>query len=84
MTRAIDAGFADAARAWARGDALATVLENGLPGGDFVRNIKQLVDLLRQVALVAPDRNTRATAVEAAEALFRGVVAASTGLTTDA
>ncbi|MBA2608826.1 MAG: hypothetical protein H0U92_07815 [Actinobacteria bacterium] len=80
LTRAIDAGFADAARSWARGDALAEVLEGGLPGGDFVRNIKQLVDLLRQIAIVASDRHTRTIAASAADALFRGVVAASTGV----
>ena len=49
-----------------------------LSGGDFVRNIKQLIDLLRQVTEVAPDAATRATAVEAGEQLFRGVIAAST------
>lgn len=80
LTREIDAGFADAARAWARGEDLAKVLEGGLPGGDFVRNIKQLVDLLRQVALVAPNPLTRAAAEEASEALYRGVVAVATGL----
>lgn len=80
LTREVDAGFADAARAWARGEDLAKVLEGGLPGGDFVRNIKQLVDLLRQIALVAPNPLTRASAEEASEALYRGVVAVATGL----
>jgi ATP-dependent RNA helicase HelY len=80
LTREIDAGFADGARAWARGEDLAKVLEGGLPGGDFVRNVKQLVDLLRQIALVAPNPLTRAAADEASEALYRGVVAVATGL----
>jgi ATP-dependent RNA helicase HelY len=80
LTRGVDAGFADGARAWARGDGLAEVLEGGLPGGDFVRNVKQLVDLLRQIAIVAEDRHTRTSAAAAADALFRGVVSASSGV----
>jgi ATP-dependent RNA helicase HelY len=65
--------------AWASGDALADVLDedDDLTGGDFVRNVKQVVDLLRQLALAAPTEATRATADAAAEACFRGVVAAS-------
>ena len=43
-------------REWARGDDLADVLaDDELTGGDFVRNVKQCVDLLRQIADVAPD-----------------------------
>ena len=53
------------------------VEDEELSGGDFVRNVKQLIDLLRQLALLAPSPDTRATAAEAAERLFRGVVAAS-------
>jgi ATP-dependent RNA helicase HelY len=44
-------------------------------GGDFVRTTKQLVDLARQVALVAPDAATRERAREVGELAFRGVVA---------
>ena len=33
-----------------------------MTGGDFVRNVKQTIDLLRQVADVAPDPATAATA----------------------
>ena len=51
-----------------------------LSGGDFVRTTKQLIDLLRQLALVAPVAATRAAAEHAAEALFRGVVAASSSV----
>jgi ATP-dependent RNA helicase HelY len=65
--------------AWAAGDSLADVLEDDedLTGGDFVRHVKQVVDLLHQVADVAPDPDTAARAREAAGACFRGVVAAS-------
>ncbi len=61
------------------GQRLEHVLERAeLAPGDFVRNIKQLIDLLRQLAVVAaPD--TAATARHAAASLQRGVVAASVG-----
>jgi hypothetical protein len=42
--------------------------------------MKQLLDLLRQMALVAPQRATRKAAEQAAEQLFRGVVAASSAV----
>ncbi|MGH9172654.1 MAG: DEAD/DEAH box helicase [Acidimicrobiales bacterium] len=48
-----------------------------MTGGDFVRNVKQIVDLLRQIAAVAPSPELRTTASTAASRLLRGVVAAS-------
>ena len=91
LTREIDAGFVGVAYAWANGDALDEVLGDGasfasgaggLTGGDFVRNIKQLVDLLRQIAIVAPVPATGKAATEAADALFRGVIVASSSVGT--
>jgi ATP-dependent RNA helicase HelY len=78
-TRPPDPGLADAVHAWASGDALADVLDedDDLTGGDFVRNVKQVIDLLRQLALAAPSVETRANADAAADSCFRGVVAAS-------
>ena len=77
-TRAVDPGFADVAWRWARGQPLEQVLARAeLAPGDFVRNAKQLVDLLRQLALVAPVPGTARAAGTAAEALQRGVVAAT-------
>ncbi len=78
-TRRPDAGLVDAMHAWAAGDSLADVLDEDdeLTGGDFVRHVKQVVDLLRQLADAAPDPATRTTAAAAADACFRGVVAAS-------
>jgi ATP-dependent RNA helicase HelY len=77
-TRQPDAGFAAAAHAWAKGSDLEDVLlDEELTGGDFVRNVKQLIDLLRQVGDVAPSPATASAARSAADALFRGVVAAS-------
>ncbi len=82
-TRPPDPGLTDALHAWATGDTLADVLDEDeeLTGGDFVRCVKQVVDLLRQIADAAPDEETRATASAAAAACFRGVVAASSVLT---
>jgi ATP-dependent RNA helicase HelY len=78
-TRAPDPTFVAVAYAWAAGESFATVVEDEeLSAGDFVRTTKQLIDLLRQLALLAPSEATRASAREAADRLFRGVVAAST------
>ena len=78
LTRLPEPGFFALAHAWAAGEALDDVLEDeDLSGGDFVRNAKQLIDLLRQVGEVAPDPDTARTARVAAEELFRGVVSAS-------
>jgi ATP-dependent RNA helicase HelY len=88
-----DAGFVWAAFRWARGAKLEDVLDSvpGLTPGDFVRSVKQLIDLLDQIAaatamapvpapaatvVVAPrDRDVAATARAAIDALRRGVVA---------
>ena len=80
-TRPLDPGFVGLAHAWAAGEALPDVLESGeLSGGDFVRNIKQLIDLLRQLGDIAPVRETAHAASAAAESLFRGVVSASSAV----
>jgi ATP-dependent RNA helicase HelY len=77
-TRMPDPTFVAVAHAWAAGESFRDVLEDEeLTGGDFVRNIKQLIDLLRQVGDVAPVASTAEAAKLAADALFRGVVAAS-------
>jgi hypothetical protein len=41
--------------------------------------MKQLIDLLRQISLVAQLQETRDSALAASKALLRGVVAASQG-----
>ncbi len=77
-TRRPDPGFTAAAYGWAAGDELADVLDDEeMTGGDFVRNVKQAIDLLRQIADVAPVPETAAVAHAAADACLRGVVAAS-------
>ena len=71
-----DPGFIAAAHAWVLGEDLADVVADELlTGGDFVRTMKQLIDLARQVALIAPEPATRRQAREVAERAFRGVVA---------
>ena len=80
-TRPPDPGFASLAHAWAAGEPLGGVLDDEeLSGGDFVRNVKTLIDLVRQVGDVAPDPATGRTARRAAEALHRGVVSVSSTL----
>ena len=73
-----DAGFAWAAYRWAEGDDLDDVLGAiDLAAGDFVRWMKQLLDLAGQVADAAGDTPLRATAREVVRRLRRGVVAYS-------
>ncbi|MCL6091742.1 MAG: hypothetical protein M1435_02150, partial [Actinobacteria bacterium] len=78
-TRPPDAGFAWLAYGWAKEKDLATLLED-MPAGDFVRNMKQLIDLLRQLSNVLADQTSAAVAAKAAESIFRGVVAASSAV----
>jgi ATP-dependent RNA helicase HelY len=83
QTRTPDAGFLAIAHAWAAGGDLDGVLEDeDLSGGDFVRNMKQLIDLLRQIADAAPVDATRRTANQAADRCFRGLIAASSVVST--
>jgi ATP-dependent RNA helicase HelY len=82
-----DLGFAWAAYRWARGARLESVLDESpdLTPGDFVRSVKQLIDLLDQIANAvppAPDpaaapHDLSAVARAAIDALRRGVVAYS-------
>jgi ATP-dependent RNA helicase HelY len=75
LCRELDDGFAASVFHWADGKPLEDVLrETTMAPGDFVRNCKQLLDLLRQIAEVAPEP-TAAIARDAAAAVNRGVVA---------
>ena len=76
-SRRPEPGFAQIAQRWSSGERLDRVLEPGsLSPGDFVRNAKQLADLLRQLSLVATVRETARCAKQAADSVLRGVVAA--------
>jgi ATP-dependent RNA helicase HelY len=72
-----DLGFAWAAHAWARGQKLEKLLSPDLTPGDFVRAVKQLIDLLDQIAGAAGPAPVARTARAAIDALRRGVVAYS-------
>ena len=82
LTRPPEPTFLAIAHAWAAGESLDDVLEDeDLSAGDFVRNMKQVIDLLGQIADVT-DGPTSGVAREAAARLFRGVVAASSTVAT--
>jgi ATP-dependent RNA helicase HelY len=72
-----DLGFAWTAHTWARGRPLEQVLASDLTPGDFVRAVKQLIDLLDQVAAAARPAPVADIARRAIAALRRGVVAYS-------
>lgn len=73
-----DLGFAWVAYRWAEGDELDDVLEvSDLAAGDFVRWMKQLIDLAGQVADAAGATPLRESAREVVRRLRRGVVAYS-------
>jgi ATP-dependent RNA helicase HelY len=72
-----DLSFAWSAHAWACGKPLETVLGPDLTPGDFVRAVRQLIDLLGQIAVAASGTPLAGTAREAADTLRRGVVAYS-------
>ena len=81
-TREPDLGFVWASYRWARGDSLDRVLNamaadgSPLPAGDFVRWMRQLLDLTEQLSRVeAIDLKLRNTAAAACVALRRGVIA---------
>ncbi|MEJ7628493.1 MAG: DEAD/DEAH box helicase [Nocardioidaceae bacterium] len=71
-----DLGFAWAAYRWAGGAELDDVLEDvDLAAGDFVRWVKQVLDVADQVAVATPDAALRRTARELVTSMRRGVVA---------
>lgn len=73
-----DLGFAWVAYRWSEGDELDDVLlVSDLSAGDFVRWMKQLIDLAGQVADAAGGTPLRETAREVVRRMRRGVVAYS-------
>jgi ATP-dependent RNA helicase HelY len=76
-TRRPDGGLVRAVVAWSKGSTLDAVLrECEVAPGDFVRNVRQLIDLVRQLSQVAPVAATREAAGLAVATLRRGVVGA--------
>lgn len=77
-TKIVEPGFMIYASSWAKGRDLGVVIgDHGIPGGDFVRFIKQIIDLSRQLANVVsnPSLSRQFRAVN--QLLCRGVVEAS-------
>jgi ATP-dependent RNA helicase HelY len=72
-----DLGFAWTVHAWARGTSLEKLVGPDLTAGDFVRSMKQLIDLLGQVAVADAGGELGKTARAAVDLLRRGVVAYS-------
>jgi ATP-dependent RNA helicase HelY len=73
-TREPEAGFAAIAYAWAAGHDLDDLFEDDLAAGDFVRNCRQLIDVMRQLRDGFPRLGTAAR--DGIERVDRGVVAA--------
>jgi ATP-dependent RNA helicase HelY len=74
-----DFGFCWMVFRWGGGHGLNSILRNSeLSVGDFVRSIKQLIDLLNQIAIAKP--NLREKAHSAIKKLDRGVVVYLGGL----
>ena len=72
-----DIGFAEAAWRWASGQDLAKVLATtSLTPGDFVRWVRQVIDLAGQLATAVGPGDLRRTCREVQDAMRRGVVAA--------
>jgi ATP-dependent RNA helicase HelY len=74
LTRQPDAGFVWATYRWAQGSTLSEVLQrNDLTAGDFVRWIRQVIDILGQISQAASG-SVRLNAEQAIALLRRGVV----------
>lgn len=73
-TRQPDQGFAVVAHAWAAGHDLEELFDDDMAAGDFVRNCRQLIDVLRQLRDEFP--GLRRVAADAVKKMDRGVVAA--------
>ncbi|MFZ9818273.1 MAG: hypothetical protein ACO3D9_03445, partial [Ilumatobacteraceae bacterium] len=77
--RGLHRGFFDIARDWCAGATLDEVLTEDLQPGDFVRTMRQIADLLRQVGNTSVNTATKEVARGAAGSIQRGVVLASIG-----
>jgi len=73
-TRSPEAGFAALAHGWTAGNELEDLFDDEFAAGDFVRNCRQLVDLLRQMRDEFPE--VRHVAQRAIRSVDRGIVAA--------
>jgi ATP-dependent RNA helicase HelY len=63
-----------ACHGWASGRDFGGLIEGEMSGGDFVRTMKMVIDVLSQLAEVAPNLVTRSQAAAAVDEIRRGVV----------
>ena len=83
-SRDVDAGLVAATHGWAAGGGLGDILSTEeLSGGDFVRSMKQVIDVLSQIATVAENPETKSTAYRAVDLVRRGIVDASVDMAED-
>jgi len=75
-SRKLDAGLAWALYRWAKGATLMKILtSNDVTAGDFVRWVRQVIDLLGQiVAVTPPDSVLHANAMSAIDLCKRGII----------
>ena len=68
-----DFGFCMASYRWASGHSLSAILKGTeLTVGDFVRSMKQIIDLLRQIAIASP--HLEGVARDALKSVDRGII----------
>ena len=83
VSRSPDASFLATAYAWANGTPYADLHHGDVsghqtpPAGDFVRQVRQLIDLVDRISDIALQPSTRRAAIVARLALDRGVVNAA-------
>ena len=76
QTRSLDIGFFMGAYKWANGASLKSILDEFEIGvGDFIRSIKQITDLLRQLQIAYPQNKERFTSC--IDAINRGIISAA-------
>jgi ATP-dependent RNA helicase HelY len=78
LLRPIDAGFAIAVFDWLNGEPISSILEDSdLSPGDFVRWIKQVMDLSNQLISADIDSSLKKQCYQLRDALDYGIVNAS-------
>ena len=76
QTRPLDLGFYNSVYKWANGSSIKSILEESEMGiGDFIRSIKQVMDLLRQLQIAFPENREKYKS--AIEKLDRGIIAST-------
>ena len=83
-SRQPDPGMVWSVYRWATGAGIGEVLREGdVTPGDFVRTIRQVIDLLGQIATATAPQPLSAVAREGSRSLMRGVIAYAMGVVED-